>query len=672
MKTRRLSLILIVIIILFPTLYNSLLRDLAELIVAIIFPDPSLAQPRVVLVTDKLSTTVRLSGIAGIAFLYSEAIVRGTKQIFRINPKVAISFLYLAVPGLAFTTSGIIAFDINNRSIIFTTIFFSLIFELLVSIILIYLLSIFTRRLLMPVLIIFAYDVLVLSLASLVYLSGEMSYKYYIGLIKSSDFSFLFDWRIAAALVLHFMLLFISVRVARDYLKGSNGILRNRALRNSCVAFALIAVALYFQPLLIFSKVLALPRSFVASHALEVDGKNASLLLAGHIPRALMDLTVVYRQASRTSDKIPGDLIPITRELDLFRNPPPPDLTRKHFERIMLVGIESLSLEFTGFRKPPCSTSITPNLDRLMHEYPSGALLTNATPSLESLTSIFVSHPNAREARSQGFPNSFVRRLQSHGFHTVAAQPASEKFDNMQIDYRRAGFDIFVGSQFFNAKSEYSSYISGWGLEDAKLYQYATEVLEANSNQKLFFLLTTADTHGPFGREAYSTLYPELPSNISCRISNERLLRAVFRADYDLGRFIDEIKGRGLLDEKTLLIVTADHSSPPFYEPPPPSLAHVPVIFVSKTQNLRLVSLTDYSSLYDLGPTILALAGLDAARGYFGRDLFASQSSNYFGEHGKRLYWQNEAGKGTIDIDLPRDQRERDLINLNNFFLFSD
>jgi phosphoglycerol transferase MdoB-like AlkP superfamily enzyme len=383
-------------------------------------------------------------------------------------------------------------------------------------------------------------------------------------------------------------------------------------------------------------------------------------------------LAVVDQPASRLSGEIPDDLVPIARELELFFRPPIQKELRKRFDRVVLLGIESLSLEFTGYKEPPCSVSITPNLDRLMREYPSGALLTNATPSIESLTSIFVSHPNSREARLQGFPNSFVRRLQSHGFRTLAVRPAYEKFDNEHIHYRRAGFDALLGSEFFKSQAEYASYVSGWGLEDAKIYQFAADLLEENLGRKLFFLLTTADTHGPFGREAYSMTYPDLPSNISCSLSNERLLRAVFRADHDLGRFVEEVKRRGLLDERTLLIVTADHSSPAFYEPAPPALAHVPVVFISKNREVELAGLTDHSSLYDLGPTILSLAGLEPARGYFGRDLSGSTSSNYFGKHGNRIYWQNAAGKGSIDVDLPMDQRERDIINLTNFFLLSD
>jgi hypothetical protein len=552
------------------------------------------------------------------------------------------------------------------------TIFLSLIFEILVAIALICILRVVSNGLLLPALVIFIYHVLVLSLATLVALTGELNYEYYIGLIKSSDFSFLYDWRLAAAMLVHFVLVVITVRIVRDYLLDGSDTSSYQNLRKSFVVLALVALALYLQPSLLFARALALPYSFIASHALEVEGKNSSVLLAGHVPRALIDLAVVDQPASRLSGEIPDDLGPVAREWALFSVPPPPDPARKHFERIMVVAIESLSLEFTGFKKPPCSTSITPNLDRLMREYPSGALLTNATPSLESLASVFTSHPNAKEARSQGFPNSFVRRLRSHGFRALAAQPAFEKFDNMHLEYRKAGFETLMGSEFFKAHSEYASYVSGWGLEDAKIYQFAADLLEERLGQKLFFLLTTADTHGPFGREVYSTTYPELPSNISCRLSNERLLRAVFRADHDLGLFVDSIKQRGLLDERTLLIVTADHSSPPFYEPAPPALAHVPVVFISKNREVELAGLTDHSSLYDLGPTILSLAGLEPARGYFGRDLSASSSSNYFGKHGNRIYWQNAAGKGSIDVDLPMDQRERDLINLSNFFLISD
>jgi hypothetical protein len=94
MKMRALSSIMLAILLLLPGVYGFLLGDLASLIVATVYAEPSLAEPRAAFLAEKFITIVRLSAVAGIALLNYKAIARAAGRLLSVDPKVALSFLY--------------------------------------------------------------------------------------------------------------------------------------------------------------------------------------------------------------------------------------------------------------------------------------------------------------------------------------------------------------------------------------------------------------------------------------------------------------------------------------------------------------------------------------------------------------------------------------------------
>ncbi len=364
--------------------------------------------------------------------------------------------------------------------------------------------------------------------------------------------------------------------------------------------------------------------------------------------------------------EVPQDLEALSRQFGLFQPSTPLSQGEDYasFKRIILLTVESLSLDFTGFEQPPCSETITPRIDALMSTYPSGALWTNASPTLYGLSAMFSGHPNAKMVIEMGYPNSFVRALRDSGYRTILIRSAPETYANEHIYFRKAGFQEIYGRNFFRDEMKLSDHISGWGLEDAYLYRYSIDFLKQNQEGNLFVHILPADTHTPYGRDSYSNDYPDLLDEMSCEIDNERLLRSFYRQDFDIGRFYDALVRENLLDDETLFIVTADHSSPRYYNPEPEILERVPIVFISKEKIESLELNQAAISQVDLAPTVLELAGVKPPWGYFGQSLLRKAEHSYFGIHGEVLTIRTKGQVKKILISEPQSQEESNLVRL--------
>ena len=140
-----------------------------------------------------------------------------------------------------------------------------------------------------------------------------------------------------------------------------------------------------------------------------------------------------------------------------------------------------------------------------------------------------------------------------------------------------------------------------------------------------------APTHMPTGRLNYGGLeYPEAPGFVSKDFAR-LFLRAVFRFDVTLQRFFEDLKRRGLLDEDSVVIITADHSCPPF-----PTLMNrmgmnrtryerIPWIVFS-TRKGFIPPEGRLGSQCDTAPTLAQLAGLKTDPAWWGASLYDPHS----------------------------------------------
>lgn len=163
-----------------------------------------------------------------------------------------------------------------------------------------------------------------------------------------------------------------------------------------------------------------------------------------------------------------------------------------------------------------------------------------------------------------------------------------------------------------------------WGLADSDLFAQASQEIEQlrAAPQPFHLSLLTIGTHLPGYRYAECDAYPaaqDLPA------SERDFLDALHCTDQLLGRFVDQLRDSGALED-TLLVITADHHI--FPNPDMRSLFGAAV----EDRRLPLLALgpmarrpeSDLQAAgYDLAPTVLDLLGIrHNARFILGRSLF--------------------------------------------------
>jgi phosphoglycerol transferase MdoB-like AlkP superfamily enzyme len=254
--------------------------------------------------------------------------------------------------------------------------------------------------------------------------------------------------------------------------------------------------------------------------------------------------------------------------------------------------------------------------------------------TLYGLSVVIIGHPNAELSFKNGFPLSFPRILKDNGFKTAFIRGAKEDYMNEDKIFNSAGFEEIYGAKYFARQAAYSPFVAWWGLTDRKLFDFAVEYLKRHKNDKVFINLMTVDTHVPLGRDDYlGQEYPALngkniPEDITNLYKNVNMARAFFRFDYDLNLFIENLKKEGLLDGRTLLVITGDHpvyanmDAGILFKDYKPVFDELPLILITEKPIEERAAGGNLLSQQDIAPTILALAGFAAPRGMFGRSVF--------------------------------------------------
>ncbi len=168
----------------------------------------------------------------------------------------------------------------------------------------------------------------------------------------------------------------------------------------------------------------------------------------------------------------------------------------------------------------------------------------------------------------------------------------------------------------------------------------------AQPAERPFFILAHyMDPHVPYQAPEH---FPHGPESVSTL--HDQYLAEVTYCDHYVGLLLDELRGRKLLED-LLVIITADHGEE-FYEGRIPTdhggrahdhghtlfdeLLHVPLMVKLPGGVAAGTVREDHVSLVDIGPTILALLGVDPPDTFLGRSLLtppaASQKRHLFAE----------------------------------------
>ena len=357
-----------------------------------------------------------------------------------------------------------------------------------------------------------------------------------------------------------------------------------------------------------------------------------------------------------------------------------PDLNLKPFKRVIYLFTESLSLEML-----PCYNN------KLKAEFASEFFCTEAiqkvtfqnlyttgSPTLQGLTVIFNSHPNYNIQEPTGQINSFPKLLEKQGYTTIFMRSASKYFANENLIFNNMGFSQVIGREDFYEDEQLRKYIYGWGLEDRILYEKAVEYLEKNRNKKVFLSIFGTDTHPPHGQKNYKHLSYPKNENLRKKVPRHiyKWLRSIDRMDFDISNLLKQLEKKGLFDESTLVIISADHSCPlnnvsskiPGHAKN--NLAKIPLIFLSK-QPLPHTENSVMASQVDIAPTIFHLLGLKKESGWWGDSLFNKKRVPFMvGFEKGFIRIRDNQKEEIINSKEPDNQSEQELINLFNTVIY--
>jgi phosphoglycerol transferase MdoB-like AlkP superfamily enzyme len=294
------------------------------------------------------------------------------------------------------------------------------------------------------------------------------------------------------------------------------------------------------------------------------------------------------------------------------------------FKRIIFLLVESFSSNFSRKKNAQLPDTLTPNLDSFSSA--STDIWTIASPTTNGIAAHFCSHPNTKAMLALNYPNCIVKKFRDNEFKTALFQSPPENFDHGVARFKALGFELNRGAEW-QRNNHGENLVKQWGAFDRVTYSSLLDFVETNKDSRFFVTGLTIDSHFPTGRTDYGDMtYPAAPSWVNGDPAKS-FLRSVFRADYDLSIFVRDLKLKGLLDEDTVLIVTADHSTPPF-----PELSNrmgmgktrferIPFLVVSG-RKLPTIPSDRVGSQLDTAPTLAFLAGIKPDEAWLGENLF--------------------------------------------------
>jgi phosphoglycerol transferase MdoB-like AlkP superfamily enzyme len=334
---------------------------------------------------------------------------------------------------------------------------------------------------------------------------------------------------------------------------------------------------------------------------------------------------------------------------------------------ILLIFVESLSQQYL-------ETGLAPNLAKLSKKHISYkqfislqqqtnrglfAALCGQYPNFSdhsSKTIKVITDPSILETKC------LPQRLTEIGYKNYFFKSASLGY-TLAGDFARViGFDKAFSANDDNAPSIASS---GWGVDDASLYQYVLNQLKKRENnvEPWFASVVTCSTHPPY----------TVPSNYQPDAGNT-IERAVRYADISVAEFIEELEQNNYL-KNTIVIITSDESR--INQPEGSNLFHdlalnwIPLIIITPNQNQQLLIKQTFTQM-DLPKTIIDILNQDV-RDIPGRSAIRHYSSDrdlIFGNIFKRNLFISRDSKQIMKCKLGSNKCID--ISLNGKGIFDD
>lgn len=291
-------------------------------------------------------------------------------------------------------------------------------------------------------------------------------------------------------------------------------------------------------------------------------------------------------------------------------------------KNLIVIQVESLENFVVNLKVD--GQEVTPNLNKLLnnslyfnnyHENvrdgisADSDLLTNTGLYPVSVGSTYMRYPG--NTYKYSLPNT----LKNMDYSTIAIHPDKGCCWNWVPAMESIGFDSCMDSTSFTIHESI-----GLGISDADYFSQIVPVLK-NKKKPFYAFMVTQTSHGPFDLpESYREL--KLDSSLSGNIMGD-YLQSIHYADKAIGKFIDELKSKGLL-ENSMIVIYGDHTGVHKFYPEQVNAIEpsqdrwlnndmrIPLIIYSSSISGKTVSIQ--GGQIDVMPTIEYLLGIDKSK----------------------------------------------------------
>lgn len=318
------------------------------------------------------------------------------------------------------------------------------------------------------------------------------------------------------------------------------------------------------------------------------------------------------------------------------------------YDRVVMLILESVHRDYINYYNRNIPEAATPFLNSLIIRYPHlDRYYSSSVPTTQGLNATFRSHLIMDKDVPGADTPSLFRSVQEAGMRGIFMNASSQYYANELREYpEQFGMKEYYAKEFLEKQGFTGA--SGWGFHNDVMYEATLDMLEQAKGQRMLMVTKTLDMHQPYPYTGFD--WNSQPEQV--RNQPYATVRGMYWVDCTLKNFFAEAERRGLMDDRTLFIITSDHNPHSGGEytklvenmDDKQSIAPIPLILVSKNlQPLDRLATHQYASQIDLAPTVLYLLGLDVPELFMGRNLLSETelpyALGYFG--GKAFYWSD-------------------------------
>lgn len=227
-----------------------------------------------------------------------------------------------------------------------------------------------------------------------------------------------------------------------------------------------------------------------------------------------------------------------------------------------LIVIQAEALQSFVIGREIGGVEITPHLNRLIEDslfFENIYVQTNDGNTSDAEFMINTSlYPLREGAVFYEYPENYYPSLpkvmSSLGYGTYVLHAFQEDFYNRHQMYDTLGFDRYIDADYFEMDD-----FAGWqgqALSDVSFFRQSLDII--NTSEPFYAFYVTLSSHYPFN--AFASYPPDTGKYEGTFFGD--YLKAMHYCDMAIGRFIDDLKARGLYDT-SMIVIYGDHAGVP-------------------------------------------------------------------------------------------------------------